>query len=55
MLAQDCLKQEPSVGEQKASESQPFEGPELLAQTIDSGQFRRFSGAYIFLNILSKG
>ncbi|XP_071833635.1 autophagy-related protein 2 homolog A-like isoform X2 [Apostichopus japonicus] len=36
MLAQDCLKQEPSVGEQRAVESQPFEGPELLAQTIDS-------------------
>ncbi|KAJ8044621.1 Autophagy-related protein 2-like B [Holothuria leucospilota] len=36
MLAQDCLKQDPSPGEQKAAETQPFEGPELLAQTIDS-------------------
>lgn len=38
MLAQDCLKQDPSPGEQKAAETQPFEGPELLAQTIDSGK-----------------
>lgn len=38
MLAQEFLKQEPSVGEQRAVESQPFEGPELLAQTIDSGK-----------------
>ncbi|XP_071501504.1 autophagy-related protein 2 homolog B-like [Diadema antillarum] len=36
MLAQECLKQEPTEGEQEAGSTQPFEGPELLAQTIES-------------------
>nr|XP_054759186.1 autophagy-related protein 2 homolog B-like [Lytechinus pictus] len=36
MLAQECLKQDPTEGEQEAGSSQPFEGPELLAQTIES-------------------
>lgn len=38
MLAQECLKQDPTEGEQEAGSSQPFEGPELLAQTIESGE-----------------
>ncbi|XP_064622147.1 autophagy-related protein 2 homolog B-like isoform X2 [Lineus longissimus] len=35
-LAQECLKQEPSEGEQQAEGAQPFEGLEMFAQTIES-------------------
>ena len=36
-LAQECLKQGPSSGEEQAEASQPFEGLESFAQTIESG------------------
>ena len=36
-LAQECLKQGPSPGEEQAEVSQPFEGLESFAQTIESG------------------
>ena len=37
-LAQECLKQETDEGDTaEPSSNTPFEGPELLAQTIESG------------------
>lgn len=36
-LAQECLKQEPSEGEQQADSATPFEGLEMFAQTIEAG------------------
>lgn len=35
-LAQECLKESPSSGEEQAEASQPFEGLESFAQTIES-------------------
>ena len=37
-LAQECLKQGPSAGEEQAESSQTFEGLEAFAQTIESGK-----------------
>ena len=37
-LAQECLKESPSSGEEQAEASQPFEGLESFAQTIESGE-----------------
>ena len=37
-LAQECLKQDNEEEKVEASNSLPFEGPELLAQTIESGK-----------------
>jgi hypothetical protein len=37
-LAQECLKHEPSEGEQQAEGAQPFDGLEMFAQTIESGK-----------------
>lgn len=36
-LAQECLKEDPSTGEEQAEASPPFEGLESFAQTIESG------------------
>ena len=36
-LAQECLKEEPSAGEQLADAAKPFEGLEMFAQTIEAG------------------
>jgi len=37
-LAEECLRQEPTEGELRATDAaQPFEGLELFAQTIDAG------------------
>ena len=36
-LAQECLKEDPSTGEEEAEASPPFEGLESFAQTIESG------------------
>ena len=36
-LAQECLKEDPSIGEEQAEASPPFEGLESFAQTIESG------------------
>ena len=36
-LAQECLKQGPTEGEQQAESAQPFEGLEMFAQTIEAG------------------
>lgn len=36
-LAQECLRQSPSTGEEHAEASQAFEGLESFAQTIESG------------------
>lgn len=36
-LAQECLKEDPSTGEEQAETSPPFEGLESFAQTIESG------------------
>ena len=36
-LAQECLKQPPSSGEEQADTGQTFEGLESFAQTIESG------------------
>jgi autophagy-related protein 2 len=36
-LAQECLRQEPTEGEQVAEAAQPFEGLEVFAQTIEAG------------------
>ena len=39
-LAEECLRQEPTEGELRATDAaQPFEGLELFAQTIDAGIF----------------
>ncbi|KAI0241927.1 hypothetical protein LSAT2_015473 [Lamellibrachia satsuma] len=35
-LAQECLKEEPSSGEQLADAAKPFEGLEMFAQTIEA-------------------
>ncbi|XP_033110504.1 autophagy-related protein 2 homolog A-like [Anneissia japonica] len=35
-LAQECLKQDPSEGEQQAEDTKPLEGLEMFAQTIES-------------------
>ncbi len=37
-LAQECLKQEPSEGEQQAENAQTFEGLDMFAQTIEAGK-----------------
>ncbi len=36
-LAQDCLKQQPSEGEEQADTAKTFEGLDMFAQTIESG------------------
>lgn len=36
-LAQECLKQDSTEGEQYADAAQPFEGLEMFAQTIEAG------------------
>lgn len=36
-LAQECLKEDLSTGEEQAETSPPFEGLESFAQTIESG------------------
>jgi len=36
-LAQECLKEGPSSGEEQAETTPPFEGLESFAQTIESG------------------
>ena len=36
-LAQECLKQDQTEGEQHAEAAQPFEGLEMFAQTIEAG------------------
>ena len=38
-LAQECLKEGPSTGEEQAEASPPFEGLESFAQTIESGMY----------------
>ena len=38
-LAQECLKEDPSTGEEQAEASAPFEGLESFAQTIESGMY----------------
>jgi len=38
-LAQECLKEGPSSGEEQAEASPPFEGLESFAQTIESGEY----------------
>ena len=43
-LAEECLKEEPSSGEQMADAAKPFEGLEMFAQTIEAGR----SMFYIF-------
>ena len=37
-LAQECLKQQPSEGEEQADTAQPFEGLDMFAQTIEAGR-----------------
>jgi len=37
-LAQECLKEGPSSGEEQAEATPPFEGLESFAQTIESGE-----------------
>ena len=37
-LAEQCLKQDPTVGEEQAESAQMFEGLEAFAQTIESGR-----------------
>lgn len=37
-LAQECLKEGPSSGEEQAEATAPFEGLESFAQTIESGE-----------------
>ena len=39
-LAQECLKQDTTEGEQQAATAQPFEGLEMFAQTIEAGEFK---------------
>lgn len=41
-LAQECLRQEPSPGEEQADAAQSFEGLEAFAQTIESGSQNKF-------------
>lgn len=36
-LAEQCLKQDPTAGEEQAETAQMFEGLEAFAQTIESG------------------
>ncbi len=36
-LAQECLRQGQTDGEQQAETAQPFEGIEMFAQTIEAG------------------
>ena len=38
-LAQECLKEGPSTGEEQAEASPQFEGLESFAQTIESGMY----------------
>ena len=37
-LAERCLKQDPTAGEEQAESAQMFEGLEAFAQTIESGR-----------------
>ena len=37
-LAQECLRQDPTEGEQHAETAQPFEGLEMFAMTIEAGK-----------------
>ena len=39
-LAQECLKQQPSEGEEQADTAQPFEGLDMFAQTIEAGRLK---------------
>ena len=41
-LAEECLKERPSSGEEQAEATQPFEGLESFAQTIESGELLGF-------------
>ena len=42
-LAQQCLKQDATAGEEQAESAQMFEGLEAFAQTIESGRrIRKF-------------
>ena len=48
-LAEQCLKQDPTAGEEQAESAQMFEGLEAFAQTIESGKtFRSFLISFYF-------
>jgi len=49
-LAEECLRQEPTEGELRATDAaQPFEGLELFAQTIDAGIFCAYAQCFCFV------
>jgi len=49
-LAEECLRQEPTEGELRATDAaQPFEGLELFAQTIDAGIFCLYARYFCFV------
>ena len=50
-LAQECLKQQPSEGEEQADTAQPFEGLDMFAQTIEAGRsfIRSLKTQYAYL------
>ena len=53
-LAQECLRHEPTEGEQVADTAQPFEGLEVFAQTIEAGIWKVPDSLYIYESIMRK-